>query len=438
MIGLLAFALRFCRQFRRMDTLAAFRHLGIAVGLGLLVGLQRERAKSDLAGLRTFPLITMLGAICGMLGATVGGWVLAAGFLALAAMIVVGNIALLKQGAADPGLTTEIAILLMFGVGATLVNGPEAVAIAVGGGVAVLLHFKGPMHGFAAKLGDDDLKAIMQFALLSLVILPVLPDQAFGPYAVWNPRQIWWMVVLIVGISVGGYIAYKFWGEKTGLALSGILGGLISSTATTVSYARRTAQFAEASSQAATVIMIASTVATARILVEIGAVAPAFLRIAGPPLLIMLFLLALLSAGIWFVVGKERVEMPPQQNPTELKSALVFALLYAIVLLAIAAGKNYLGSGGLYVIAAFSGLTDMDAISLSTARLVSTGRFDADNGWRLILVALLANVVFKGGIVALLGHRRLFARIAPLYAITLAGGVLLLWLWPDVSDRHAA
>jgi uncharacterized membrane protein (DUF4010 family) len=415
-----------------MNSPVAFRHLAIAVGLGLLVGLQRERAKSDLAGLRTFPLITMLGAICGMLGVTLGGWIPAAGFLALAALIVIGNVVLLKQGATDPGLTTEIAILLMFGVGATLVNGNEGIAIAVGGAVAVLLQFKGSLHGLAAKLGDEDLKAIMQFALLSLVILPVLPDQAFGPYGVWNPRQIWWMVVLIVGISLGGYVAYKFLGERTGLALSGILGGLISSTATTVSYARRTAQLAEASRQAATVIMIASTVAIVRILVEIGVVAPAFLGIAGPPLVFMLVLAALLSAGIWFSgSSKEQVEMPLQQNPTELRPALLFGLLYAVALFAIAAAKNYLGSGGLYVIAALSGLTDMDAISLSTTRLVSTGSLDPDNGWRLILVALLANVAFKGGLVALLGHRRLFARIAPLYAITLAAGALLLWLWPN-------
>jgi uncharacterized membrane protein (DUF4010 family) len=417
-----------------MNTSAAFRHLTIAVGLGLLVGLQRERAKSELAGLRTFPLITLLGAICGMLGSTLGGWVPAAGFLALAAMIVIGNVALLKQGATDSGLTTEIAILLMFGVGATLVNGNEGVAIAVGGAVAVLLQFKDPLHGFAAKLGDEDLKAIMQFALLSLVILPVLPDQAFGSYGVLNPRQIWWMVVLIVGISLGGYIAYKLLGERIGLALSGILGGLISSTATTVSYARRTAQVAEASRQAATVIMIASTVGMVRILVEIGVVAPAFLGIAGPPLAFILVLLALLSAGIWFFGStKEQVEMPLQQNPTELKSALVFGLLYAVALFAIAAAKNYLGSGGLYVIAALSGLTDMDAISLSTARFVSTGRLDPHNGWRLILVALLANLAFKGALVALLGHRRLFARIGSLYAITLTAGALLLWLWPAAS-----
>ena len=155
-----------------MDTATAFRHLAIAVGLGLLVGLQRERAKSGLAGLRTFALITMFGAICGMLSATLGAWIIAAGFLALAALIVVGNVAALKQGVTDPGLTTEIAILLMFGVGAFLVNGNESVAIAVGGAVAVLLQFKDPLHGFAARLGDKDLRAIMQFALLSLVIPP--------------------------------------------------------------------------------------------------------------------------------------------------------------------------------------------------------------------------------------------------------------------------
>jgi len=414
-----------------MDVLADFRHLGIAVGLGLLVGLQRERVKAGLAGLRTFPLITMLGAMCGMLAVALGAWVLAAGFLALAAMIVVGKIAILRRRSADPGLTTEVAILLMFSVGAMLVAGNETLAIAVGGAVAVLLQFKGPMHGFAAKLGDEDLQAIMKFVLLSLVILPVLPDRAIGPYAVWSPRQIWWMVVLIVGINLGGYIAYKFFGEKAGSALGGILGGLISSTATTVSYARRTMQFADASHHAAIVIMIASTVGTFRILAEIGVVAPAFFPIVAPPFVILLVLLAILSAAVRFAGDKnEGADMPPQQNPTELKSALLFGMLYAVVLLAVAFGKNYLGNKGLYVVAALSGLTDMDAISLSTARLVTTGGVTADNGWRLILVGFLSNITFKGGLTVLLGHRRLFARIVPLYTITLAAGGLLLWLRP--------
>jgi len=194
--------------------------------------------------------------------------------------------------------------------------------------------------------------------------------------------------------------------------------------------ARRTKQAAEASRQAAMVIIIAWAVGTIRTLVEIGVVAPAFLKSAGPPLVIVFLLMALYSAGVWFSGKKgERHEMPPQQNPTELKSALMFGLLYAVALVAIAFGKNHLGNSGLYVIAALSGLTDMDAITLSTARLVSTGRVEADNGWRLVLVALLANVLFKGGLAALVGHRRLFTLIAPLCAIILAGGALLLWLW---------
>jgi uncharacterized membrane protein (DUF4010 family) len=417
-----------------VDIPGAFRHLAIAVGLGLLVGLQRERVKAELAGLRTFPLITMFGVICAMLAAKAGGWIIAAGFLTLAAVVVAGNLALLKGRDVDPGLTTEIAILVMFGVGACLASGYEAVAIAIGGTVAVLLQFKAPLHGFAAKLGDEDVKAIMQFVLLSLVILPVLPDQTFGPYAVWNPRQIWWMVVLIVGIGLGGYIAYKFLNERAGVAVGGLLGGLISSTATTVSYARRALEFPEASRHAAIVIMIASVVGIVRILAEIGVVAPGFLPVAAPPIGIMLVIIGVLTGVIWFYRGTEdRLKTPPHQNPTQLKLALVFALLYAIVILAVAAGTDYFGGRGLYVVAGLSGLTDMDAITLSTARLVQIQRLEPDQAWRLILVALMSNLVFKGGLVAMLGHRRLFVLIAPLYSVGLAAGGILLWAWPPTA-----
>ena len=130
--------------------------------MGLLVGLQRERAESRLAGMRTFPLVTLLGALCSMLAQPFGGWILAAGFVALAALIVLGNLLEMREGAADPGLTTEVALLLMFAVGAYLMVGIKEVAIAISGGLAVLLQFKGSLHGIARKLGDDDLKAIMR------------------------------------------------------------------------------------------------------------------------------------------------------------------------------------------------------------------------------------------------------------------------------------
>jgi len=414
-----------------IDLSTSLQQLSIALGLGLLVGLQREHAASRLAGIRTFPMVTILGTVCAMLGQSFGGWPVAMGLVALAGIIIVGNIAEFREGSADPGLTTEVAMLLMFAVGAYLVIGHKEVAIVIGGGVAVLLQAKGQMHGIARRLGDNDLKAIMQFVLLSLVILPVLPNRAYGPYAVLNPHHLWLMVCLIVGISLGGYIVYKFVGEKAGIVLGGILGGLISSTATTVSYARRSAETPKSSPGAAIVVMIASTVVFVRVLLIIGLLSPTLFPAALTPMLIMLALLALLSMGIWHWTRQEHSVMPVQDNPSELKAALWFGLIFAIVLLAVAAAKEHLGQGGLYVVAGLSGLTDMDAISLSTAQLVNSGILGPASGWRIILVAALSNLIFKAGMIWLLGHRQLFVRIGALYGVVIGVGTLLLLFWPS-------
>jgi uncharacterized membrane protein (DUF4010 family) len=414
-----------------MDIPSAFRALAIAAGLGLLVGIQRERAGAEMAGMRTFPLITMLGAMCAMMSAQAGGWVVAAGFLALAALLVFVNMARLQLGVGDTGLTTEVAVLVMYGVGALLVFGPEAVAIAAGAGVAALLQFKAPMHGFAARLGDKDLKAIMQFALLSLVILPVLPDRTFGPYNVLNPKQTWLMVVLIVGIGLGGYIVHKFMGEKRGEFLSGILGGLISSTATTATYARRTAEAEPAHGRAAVILTIASAVAGVRMMAEVQVVAPQFLRAAAGPLIAVPAVLVMLSVAVWLREGRRgRSHAPEQQNPSELKPALIFGALYAVVLVAVAAAREHVGSSGMYVVAVLSGLTDMDAITLSTARLVGTDRLAVDAGWRAIVSALLANLAFKTGMVWVMGHRRLALGIAAVNGVAIAAGIGVLAAWP--------
>jgi uncharacterized membrane protein (DUF4010 family) len=410
-----------------MDIPSMFQQLGIALGLGLLVGLQRESAASPLAGVRTFPLVTVLGTVCGLLSQAFGGWILAAGIIALSAIIFIGKIIEMSKGHLDPGVTTEVALLLMFAVGAYLVVGDRAAAIAIGGGAAVLLHFKGELHGIVARLGANDLKAIMQFALISLVILPVLPNRTYGPFDVLNPRNIWWMVVLIVGINLGGYIAYKFLGQRAGITLGGVLGGLISSTATTVSYAKRAAAATGAIGPAAIIIMIASTVVFARLLLEIATVAPSFLPAAAPWLTALLLLSAVSSFALWFRSDKNHEEMPEQENPSELKSALVFGLIYAVVLFVVAAVKELYGSRGLYAVAALSGLTDVDAITLSTAQLVNAGRLNADDGWKLIVVAAISNLIFKAGAVAALGRRKLFVRILPAYGIVIVAGLLMLF-----------
>ncbi|HYO11796.1 MAG TPA: MgtC/SapB family protein [Thermoanaerobaculia bacterium] len=404
--------------------------LAVALGLGLLVGLQRERVDSGVAGIRTFALITVFGAVVGQIGKTFGGWLVAVGLLAVAVLVTAGNLARLSKGEAEPGQTTEITALLMYGVGVWLVVGSMPVAVVLAGVIALLLHLREPLHEFAGRMGEGDIRAIMQLVLIALVILPLLPDETFGPYDVLNPYQIWWMVVLIVGLSLLGYVAFKLFGAGAGAVLGGILGGLISSTATTVSYARRTKESPDLSRLAALVVMIASTVVFARVLVEIAAVAPGSFLALAPPLAAMLGVAVAVSVAFWFVGRGEDPDLPKPSNPAELKAAVTFGVLYAVVLLAVAFARDRFGTAGLYIVAVLSGLTDVDAITLSTSRLVGGGRLDPEVGWRAILIAALSNMVFKAGIVAVLGDRRLLGRIAVLFGAVVAGGGVILWLWP--------
>ncbi|MEC9372246.1 MAG: MgtC/SapB family protein, partial [Planctomycetota bacterium] len=196
-----------------MDATSMFMALGISLALGLLVGLQREKAASQVAGIRTFALVALFGTVCGLVVEPMGGWIAGAGLLAVAAASAMANFAKVRRGDVEPGITTEIALVLMFGVGVLLaVEEARAVAVAVGVATAALLHAKGALHRFVERLGDKDVRAIMQFAVITFVILPVLPDKTFTALEVLNPRHIWLMVVLVVGISLGGYVAYKLVG----------------------------------------------------------------------------------------------------------------------------------------------------------------------------------------------------------------------------------
>jgi uncharacterized membrane protein (DUF4010 family) len=415
----------------------AFQQLGTSLLLGLLVGLQRERATPTLAGLRTFPLISVLGTVSALLAAQWGGWIVVAGMLGIAVVVLVHHLSPVRQPDANHGSTTDVAMLLMFAVGALTVVGPISVAVAVGGGVAVLLQFKPELHGFAAKLGDDDLKAVMQFVLITCIILPVLPRgnlELFSPphdsLNVLNPFEIWLMVVLVVGLSLGGYILYKFLGREAGTLLGGVLGGAISSTATTVSYARQAWGDPSMRQTAAIVIMIASTVSFLRVLTAVAVVSRGFFLHVLPPVSLLMVLTLLPAAVLWFRRPHEDGPMPVPKNPTQLKSAVVFGAMYGLVLLALAAAKLFAGGQGLYVVAGLSGLTEMDAITLSTARLAETDRTVAAEGWRLIVLALMANMAAKTVLGGLLGGWRLLGRLALLFLLPLAGGAALLaWAW---------
>ena len=428
-----------------MDTLSIIQELAISALLGLLVGLQRERTEAELAGIRTFPLVTVFGTLCAVLTQRFGEpWILPAGLLAMVGLIVTGDIAKLKQSRPGRGITTEMAMIVMFAVGGLVTVGTDLwiVAVAVAGGVAMLLQLKPQMHGLAEHMGDTDFRAMMQFVLITFVVLPVLPNKGydpfdpiriflpkdFGAFPVLNPYEIWLMVVLVVGISLGGYVMYKLFGQQAGIVLGGILGGTISSTATTMSYARRTATTSDASGLALVVILIASAVTYVRVLLEIAVAAPSFVSHAVWPISALFLVSLALAVVAWIAHGRQPTEMPEQENPSELKSAVIFAVAYAIVLLSVAVGKHYLHDEGLYVIAAVSGMTDMDAITLSTARLVSGGRLNPEIGWRLIVIGTLSNLVFKGLIVAVVGDRKLLRDLAAFFGVVLAAGIaILVW-----------
>jgi uncharacterized membrane protein (DUF4010 family) len=272
----------------------------------------------------------------------------------------------------------------------------------------------------------------MTFAGISLVVLPILPNKTYGPYNVLNPQNIWLMITLIVGLSVLGYFIYKFVGKKLGIISNGVLGGLISSTATTVSYARKTVGTASISKMAAFVITVASAISLVRIMVEVGVVIPEKLPVILLPLMVEFVVIALICLGMFYSINKDSKDdtMPEPDNPADFKSALVFGLLYGAILLAVAFANAEFGDDALYLVAIISGLTDVDAITLSLSQLIKSDALNAATGWKLILLASLSNLVFKGVMAGILGTKQLAKWIALSFGIAITVGIFLIWLWP--------
>lgn len=401
----------------------------LSLALGMLVGIQREHVNSRVAGIRTFPLITLTGTISALLAEELGSWLVAAGAVCIGGLLIVTNWQRSMQRQEVGGLTTEMSIILMYLIGAYLVLGSQLLAVVLTGVVVVLLHFKPALHGFVDKIGEKDLKAVMQFVLITLVILPVLPNENMGPYQVLNPREIWWMVVLIVGISLVGYFLYKLLGGKLGVLAGGLLGGLVSSTATTVSYARKTAGKSTAANVAVLVLLAATVVSYARVLIEIAVVAPGAFGQMVWPLAMELLFFAVMTL-IWFFKRDDGADQLPEQgNPAEIKNALIFAALYGLIVLVSAWASVELGAGGLFGVAVLSGLTNMDAITLSTAGMAAGGEIEVELAWKVILTASLANLVFKGGIVLSLGNSHLKKHMILLFGAGILGGLGILLFW---------
>lgn len=400
--------------------------LGIALAIGLVIGMEREWAEDKPVGVRSFALIGVFGGVSALLLPETGGWVTAAGLLALSAILVLH---VYRRKLA--GITTLMAALLVYLLGAAAVAGFWLPVIVVGGAVMVLLHWKKPLHRWVDKLGDRDVEIVVRFVLIALVILPVLPDRGLGPYAVFNPFTAWFMVVLIVGINLAGYVAFRLVGARAGGWLAGLLGGLASSTATTISYAGLTKRERDLDAVAALVILVASAVVYGRVLFELAIVAPDLVAaMAGPAVMFSAILLGLGGVAFMTVRRKADSELPERENPARIGQALLFAAVYVLILFAVAAARERLGNEAVYAVALVSGLTDVDALTLSVAQLFSGGDAIDFDAWRAIFLATLSNLLFKIVAASMLGSPGLRKWMLGSGAIALASGFAMLVLWP--------
>ncbi len=408
-----------------LTPLDLFYRFGVALVIGLLIGLQREyafqrrtpdEAEELLAGARTFPLIALLGSAAALVADTLAApLVLAGAVLGVAVLLAVGHF--LGASASDTGLTTEIAAFLTLMIGALCYHGHLRIAATLGVATAVLLTLKVQTHSLAREIDREDVFATLKFAVITVIILPLLPQQGYGPapFNVLAPYDVWLMVVLISGISFLGYVLIKIVGPRRGVGLTGVLGGLASSTAVTLTFAQRSRDVEGYAIPFALAIILAWTLMFIRILVEVAALNRPLLEIVWVPVLVVM------SASVGYSVYLYMRQTPESDeeetnftNPFRLGPAITFGLLYAVILVAANAAQSYFGTTGVYVSSVVSGLADVDAITLSMAQLSGPeGDIAPKTAARAILLGAAANTFLKGGIVFATGTARLRRALAP-------------------------
>lgn len=402
-----------------------------AVGIGLLIGAEREHSQRrragekrshGVSGIRTFALISLTGGLLTLLPEPLRNWGVAAGLLFTIGIAWLAYYRTSQGRLADKGYTTEVALVTAYVLGALTGFGMIIEAMMMAVIVLLLLHFKDILHQFSHSLSHDDIRQTIRFLVISIVILPILPDQTYGPYSAFNPQQIWLMVVLVSGIGFAAYAAIKLLGTRAGLGITGLLGGIVSSTAVTLAMSRMTRSQPASTTAALLAIILACGAMFPRVLAYGLIFSPATAgQLLMPVALITLFV-AVFVAFLW-----KKAHAPGHQeaydltNPLSLPVALWFGALYGAVIFFSKFGEAHFGDGGLFAVAALSGITDVDAISLSTTQLAREG-LDAALAARVILLACAVNTVIKLGmglvIAAPKARLGLIAGLAPLVAIS--------------------
>jgi len=408
-----------------------FMRFGIALAIGFMIGLQREYAFREkqrelLAGERTFALMALVGALAAMIAELLESSVIFIGVILMVG-IFTAIAYFIDAWRGFVGLTTEVAILITVIIGALCYWDHLTLAAALGIITTVLLSVKIETDRLVSALTREDIYAALKFAVISLVILPVLPRESNlpPPFDVLSPFRIWLMVVFISGINFVGYLAIKFVGPVRGIGLTGLLGGLVSSTGVTLGFSERSKRENSLAKPFALAIMIAWTVMFARVLVEVGVLNLELLQLVWLPIA---------AAGVvgllycvYLHLSQRTTEKDTQEfsNPFDLVSAIKFGLLYALILVVARAAQLYFGDTGVYISSLLSGFADVDAITISLAQLSKAGTVSMTVAAQSIVIATIANTIAKGTIVIIGGASVLKRSLLPGMLVVLLTAVVV-------------
>lgn len=409
-------------------------HLTVALLLGALVGLQRgweardKQAGERIAGMRTHALVGLTGGIATLLAQAVTLWLLPAMLLVVAGLAISAYRAR-SLDTRNYSITGIVGLLLTFCFGAMATAGqivPAAMAAVI---TTVILDNKKEIHGALQKLQAHELDAALKLLLISVVVLPLLPRQGFGPGEVLNPYEIWWMVVLIASISFVGYFAVRIAGPKKGILFTSLFAGLSSSTALTLHFSRISRKKKSFSSLLAAGILLACGTMFPRILLYCLIISPSLLGLLALPVLVMTLLLYVPALIIGYKDRSASISQPElSKNPLDLKAALILGGLLVVILLLAEWLRVWLGDAGIYLLAAVSGLTDVDAITLSLTRLNIAGTIQPATAATGIVIAASINNLFKAGLAVFIGKYHLGIKVAVPMVLSLAAGLLCIWL----------
>ena len=410
--------------------------LAIALAIGLLIGAEREwsqrqeKTQRVMAGIRTFGLLGLLGALAVVLTDVLGPYAWAAILLAVAMLVVAGYLAE-ARATGDWGMTTEVAMLITFGLGVLAVSGRPALAAGLAVLVAGLLSLKRVLHTHVHRLAPNEVFGALKLLFISVVMLPLLPDRTMGPFGIFNPYVVWWMVVAITGLGFMAYLSIKVVGQRSGILLTSLLGGLVSSTAMTLTLARLAKKVSNVDNVAAG-LLLTSALMFPRVFLVSGVLAPELIKTLAAPMVVATLVYLIGAAWLTWCATRSGTDKrhgfeANLQNPFEIGSALRFTVLLVVIMFAVEMARRYVGDAGIWAMAALSGAADVDAITLSLSRLVGT-EISPGLATQGILIAAISNSLLKLVLGCSIGGKEVAWRITPFVLLALLGVIVVVAL----------